>query len=183
MVHYRRNYLSGGTFFFTVTLRDRGAATLVDYIGPLRQAVRVTHQQRPFTIDAMVVLPEHIHALWTLPAGDSDYAGRWRAIKSHFTRALLKQGIQLSRNARGEYKLWQRRYWEHTIRDEQDLKHHLDYIHYNPVKHRLVNTVYEWPYSSFHRFVRQGVYPHDWAGLGDALDSGDYGEQKSHTDP
>ncbi len=162
MVQYRRNRVPGGTYFFTVTLHDRKAKTLVEHIHALRVAFRHTLRQRPFRIDAIVVLPDHLHSVWTLPPGDVDYAGRWRAIKSRFTRELARAGIEISHNAKGEYDLWQRRYWEHTIRDEQDFARHVDYIHFNPVKHGLVKAVQEWPYSTFHHYVRQGLYPRNW---------------------
>jgi putative transposase len=122
-----------------------------------------------------VVLPEHLHAVWTLPPDDSDYAGRWRLIKSRFMHKLMKAGLGLSRNGKGEYNLWQRRYWEHRIRDEEDFKRHVEYIHFNPVKHGWVKQVQDWPYSTFHRFVRNGIYPLDWAGYLLEFD-GDYGE-------
>jgi putative transposase len=176
MVHYRRNRIPGGTYFFTVTLRDRRSAILIDHIDALRGVLRRTLQQRPFVIDAMVVLPEHIHAVWTMPSGDADYAGRWKLIKSCFTRELVKLGVGLSRNVRGEYDLWQRRYWEHTIRDEDDFARHVDYILYNPVKHGLVERVVDWPYSSFHRYVRKGLYSSDWAGVDIESHDGDFGE-------
>jgi putative transposase len=118
----------------------------------------------PFAIVAIVVLAEHLHAIWTLPRDDADYAGRWRAIKAGFTRDLIRAGVKLTRNAKGEYNLWQRRFWEHTMRDDNDLARHVDYIHCNLVKHGLVLHVAEWPHSSFHRYVRQGMLPEDWAG-------------------
>ena len=162
MVNYRRNQLAGGTYFYTVVLHDRRSTVLVDHIDHLRDAFRHVRKQRPFVIEAMVVMPDHLHAIWTLPMCDADYPGRWRAIKSRFTRALVKAGVMLERNAKGEYKLWQRRYWEHTIRDEADMARHIDYIHYNPVKHGYVASVVEWPYSSFHRFVEAGIYSKGW---------------------
>jgi REP-associated tyrosine transposase len=165
MVHYRRTIVPGGTFFFTVTLADRRASTLVENIPALRSAFRVTRGERPFTIDAVVILPDHLHAVMTLPEEDSDFSGRWRRIKSLFTRQIVADGLNLARNQRGEYALWQRRFWEHTIRDEKDLVRHIDYIHYNPVKHGLVSRVSDWPYSSFHRYVRLGFLPIDWAGV------------------
>lgn len=119
--------------------------------------------QRPFTIDAIVILPDHLHTLWTLPDGDTDYSGRWRAIKSGFTHRLLPSGIPLVRDHRREYHLWQRRFWEHTIRDDADFQHHVDYIHWNPVKHGLTRNVADWPYSSFHPYVRLGLLANDWA--------------------
>lgn len=176
MVQYRRNRVLGGTYFFTVTLRDRRATTLVDYIDDLRVAFRETRRKRPFVIDAMVVLPDHLHALWTLPEEDDDYAGRWRSIKSRFTRVLVKSDVALKRNAKGEYNLWQRRYWEHTVRNDADLARHVDYIHFNPVKHGWVKRVQDWPYSSFHRFVKRGICPPDWAGADMMKDGQGYGE-------
>jgi len=164
MVRYRRNYVAGGTYFFTVTLDDRASSALVDHIGALRMAFRSARQERPFEIDAIVVLPDHLHAIWTLPDGDSDFPSRWKRIKSHFTRELLSTGMPLPRHGNGESALWQRRFWEHTIRDDRDFERHVDYIHFNPVKHGLVARVCDWPHSSFHRYVRQGLLPNDWAG-------------------
>ena len=150
--------------------------TLLFYIDSLRHAFRTTRRERLFLLDAIVILPDHLHTLWTLPAGDADYAGRWRALKSRFTHALQIQGVPLQADARGEYRLWQRRYWEHTIRDDEDRQRHVDYIHYNPVKHGLVNRVADWPFSSFHRFVKRDGLPLDWAG-GSLIDApGDFGE-------
>jgi putative transposase len=176
MVRYRRNLVPGGTFFFTVTLADRHACTLVDHVSALRSAFQVTRDERPFTINAIVVLPDHVHTIMTLPSHDADFAGRWRRIKSLFTRRAIAAGVTAERNEKGEYSLWQRRFWEHTIRDEEDLVRHVDYIHFNPVKHGLVARVCEWPYSSFHRYVRRGLLPQDWAGSID--DDGDrFGER------
>ena len=162
MVHYRRNWLPGGSYFFTATLRHRQSTMLVDHVDALRAAFRHVRCQRPFVIDAMVVLPDHLHAIWTLPPNDADYAGRWRAIKSRFTRTLIKDGVKLARNAKGEYDLWQRRYWEHTLRDRIDLTRHVDYIHFNPVKHGYVASAAEWPFSSFHRYVKTGILAAEW---------------------
>jgi putative transposase len=164
MVAYRRNFVPGGTFFFTVTLTDRRSSVLVEYVDELRMAFRVTRNERPFSVDAIVILPEHLHAMLTLPPEDSDFSGRWRRIKSLFSRRLAARGLSLSRNEKGEYQLWQRRFWEHTIRNETDFERHADYIHYNPVKHGLVSQVVDWRHSSFHRYVRQGVLPSDWGG-------------------
>jgi putative transposase len=175
MVHYRRNRIAGGSFFFTVTLHDRQSRTLTEHIDLLRSAFRETQCCRPFVIDAIVILPEHLHTVWTLPPGDTDYSGRWRAIKSRFTRALHKAGKPVPRHANGEHALWQRRFWEHTLRDEQDRDRHVDYIHYNPVKHGYVPAVADWPYSSFHRYVRQGLLSENWAGGGGVQD-GVFGE-------
>lgn len=164
MVNYRRNLVPGGTYFFTVTLRNRNATTLIDHVDVLRAVFRDIKRNRPFIVDAVVILPDHLHSIWTLPAGDADYAGRWRAIKSGFTRALIKKGVKLSRNGKGEYDLWQRRYWEHTIRNEADMARHVEYIHFNPVKHAYVTSVVDWKYSSFHHYVRQNIYPANWSG-------------------
>ena len=163
MVRYRRNRIEAGTYFFTVTVTDRRSSILVDNIAALRAAFRTTRQERPFSIDAIVVLPEHIHVLMSLPLNDADYSGRWRRIKGLFSRSVARS-TQIKRDSRGEYELWQRRFWEHTIRDDRDFERHADYIHYNPVKQGLVGSVSNWPYSSFHRYVRLGILPADWAG-------------------
>jgi putative transposase len=163
MVHYRRSRSPGATFFFTVALRDRRADTLVRYVDSLRNAMRHERARRPFTVDAMVVLRDHVHAVWTLPSGDSDYSGRWRSIKSGFVRRLQTQGLALTANAKGEHAVWQRRFWEHQIRDELDLARHVDYIHINPVKHGWAERVADWRWSTFHRYVRLGMLPIDWA--------------------
>jgi putative transposase len=164
MVRYRRNWLHGGTYFFTLVLADRRSTALVDNIAALRLAFRATQQERPFTIDAIVVLPDHLHAIFTLPQDDFDFAGRWRRIKGHFSTSLLAAGTAIRRRANGELALWQRHYWEHTIRDENDFARHADYVHYNPVKHGLVKRVRDWPHSSFHLYVRRGILPGDWGG-------------------
>ena len=164
MVRYRRNFIPGGTYFFTVTLADRRSKALVKHIGTLRSAFRVVRRERPFTIDAIVVLPDHLHAILTMPSNDADFPGRWRRIKGHFSNALLETGLDLKRRPNGDLALWQRRFWEHTIRDERDFAQHVDYIHFNPAKHGLVQRVRDWPYSSFHRYVREGLLPDGWAG-------------------
>jgi REP-associated tyrosine transposase len=163
MVFYRRNFIPGGSYFFTVALTDRKRDWLVRHINLLRLAFRRAKRERPFTIDAIVVLPEHLHCVWTLPPGDADYSHRWRLIKARFSRVLSAAGAPIHQSAKGEYNVWQRRFWEHTLRDERDLQAHVDYIHYNPVKHDLVTRVGDWPYSSFHRFVRMGWLSADWA--------------------
>ena len=176
MVLYRRNRLPGGTFFFTATLRDRTSRILVEKVEPLREAFRTVRRQHPFRIDAIVVLPDHLHTIWTLPPGDDDFPGRWRAIKSAFTHAVVKSGLPVARNQKGEYALWQRRYWEHTVADDVDFQHHVDYIHFNPVKHGLVEKAVDWPYSSFHHYVRQGILERDWAGTPAEKGRSDFGE-------
>lgn len=166
MVNYRRNFVPGGTYFFTVTLRDRHSRQLTHSIGILRQAFRKTLHARPFSCDAIVILPDHIHTIWTLPPGDMGYPGRWKAIKSNFSRGLEKSGIPVEKRQNGSSRVWQRQYWEHTIRDKDDLNRHIDYIHINPVKHGWVKRVADSPYSSFHRFVRQGLLPDIGLGIG-----------------
>ena len=138
---------------------------LVEQVALLRHAFRYVRRRHPFDIHAVVVLPDHLHSIWTLPEGDSDFALRWRLIKSAFSRGLpVDERISASRASKGERGIWQRRYWEHTLRDEADFVRHADYIHFNPVKHGYVSRVCDWPYSSFSRMVRLGVYPLDWAG-------------------
>jgi putative transposase len=126
MVRYRRNFVPGGTYFFTVALADRTSSALVDDVGALRAAFRIARHERPFTIEAIVILPEHLHAIWTLPSGDSDFSGRWKRIKAYFTHRLVAAGVPVTRHRNGEYALWQRRFWEHTIRNEQDFERHCD---------------------------------------------------------
>lgn len=168
ILDYRRSRAAGGTFFFTVNLNDRSSTLLVDHIGALRQAIRQVKAQHPFDILAMVVLPDHLHALWCLPEGDWNHPLRWSLIKAGFSRQLPPlETVNLSRRLKRERGVWQRRYWEHQIRDEQDLQRHLDYIHFNPVKHGHARSAVEWPYSSIHRYVRAGVLPAEWAGQRD----------------
>ncbi len=158
MVNYRRNYQEGRVYFFTVTLKNRQSDLLVKHIDLIQNAIRDVKSTMTFKTIATVILPDHIHALWQLPIHDSDYSGRWRSIKSQFTFSLNKIGYQLIRDKRGEYCLWQRRFWEHTIRNDEDLQNHINYIHYNPVKHGLVKRVVDWPYSTFHHYVKKGIY-------------------------
>ena len=176
MVRYRRNFLAGGTFFFTLTLRDRTSRVLVEHIDPLREAFREARKRHPFAIEAIVVMPEHLHMVMTLPPDDAGYASRIRFVKSRFSRSVAQSGASLRRNERGEYDLWQRRYWEHTIRDEEDLQRHVDYIHFNPVKHGHAVRAADWPHSSIHRYVRMGWVNEDWA-FGAEHDGTVYGER------
>jgi putative transposase len=177
MTDYRRNFLAGGAYFFTVNPADRRLRLLTEQIEGLCTAFREISGQHPFKIDGMVVLPDHLHTVWTLPEGDDDFVTRWRLIKSTFSRSLpAGELISKSRAAKGERGIWQRRCWGHAIRDTSDFAGHVDTIHINPVKHRLVTRVKDWPYSSFHRMVRLGIYPWDWAG--DVLNNtGDFGER------
>jgi putative transposase len=176
MPNYRRAFVSGGCWFFTVNLLERRRNLLVDQIDNLRIAVAATRKTLPFTIDAFVVLPDHLHAVLTLPPGDADFPTRWRLIKSRFARMTPKhEWLSPVRTARRERGIWQRRFWEHLIRDEDDYARHIEYCYINPVKHNLVRRVSDWPHSSFHRDVRAGIFPDDWAGEIDM--PGDFGER------
>ncbi|MDD5389159.1 MAG: transposase [Gallionellaceae bacterium] len=172
-MRYRRAFIPGGCFFFTVVTEQRrplfasGASVEV-----LRAAFRSVRKRRPFEIDAIVVMPDHLHCIWTLPPEDADFATRWRLIKTWFTKhcdPALRAAPDQVRAKRGELGLWQHRYWEHAIRDEADFTRHVEYIHFNPVKHGHVAAPALWPYSSFHRYVEAGVYAPDWGGEGVAL--------------
>lgn len=163
MPDYRRNRVPGGTYFFTVTLLDRSSRLLVTHIDLLRDAARAARTRSPFHIDAWVVLPDHMHCIWTLPPGDDDYSGRWRSLKKAFTKSIpATEHRSAVRMRRGERGIWQRRFWEHTIRDERDYASHTDYVHFNPVKHGLAAHPADWPYSSFRRCVAAGLYASDW---------------------
>ena len=169
MPNYRRNRVPGGTYFFTVTLRDRRADFLTRHIEILRAAMRRERLRRPFHIDAWVVLPEHMHRIWTLPEGDVDYPIRWQGIKYGFTMALAAME---HRNG----SVWQPRYWEDTIRDTRDYAAHMDYVHFNPVKHGYVAHPADWPWSSFRACVTRGLYSAQWTGE-DATPDQDMGER------
>jgi putative transposase len=156
-MRYRRSSTPGATYFFTLVTKDRRPLfASLEAVDLLRNAFRTVRATRPFDVDAIVVLPDHLHCLWTLPENDADFATRWRLIKTWFTKHCDQARRQ------GEGGIWQPRYWEHLLRDETDVIRHADYIHYNPVKHGLVASAGEWAYSSFHRFVERGVYPADW---------------------
>ena len=166
MPNYIRNRIKGGCYFFTTNLLERhNNQLLIDHIDLLRESIQSIKNKYPFHIDGWVVLPEHMHFIITLPPEDDDYTKRIRLIKSSFSKKLEKteyrSPVRQSRNERG---IWQRRYWEHAIRNEHDYARHMDYLHFNPVKHGYVSTVIDWPYSTFHRLVKQGVYPSDWGG-------------------
>ncbi len=157
-------------FFFTVVTYDRQPILTTD-LGrwALRGAIQTVREEHPFRLVAIVLLPDHLHTIWELPEDDRDYSTRWRLIKSRFTRLWLGAGgadglIPASRRRKAERVVWQRRFHEHTCRDEDDLKRCLDYTHVNPVKHHLVERVIDWPWSSFHRYVQQGAYTSDWGG-------------------
>lgn len=164
---YRRNY-EGRLYFFTVVTHERRPILTTDLgRASLRLAIRHVRERHPFRIEAIVLLPDHVHTLWELPRSDVDYSTRWRLIKSAFSRHWCEgngvEGLRTqSRRRSGERAVWQRRFYEHTCRDDDDVQRCLDYIHVNPLRHRLVERVCEWPWSSFHRYVRLGMYSEDW---------------------
>ena len=168
MPNYRRANLAGGTYFITqVTYRRE--PWLYSEVGrkALRKAIEKVREKYPFAIDAFVLLPEHFHCLWTLPEGDGDFSTRLRLIKTFVTKHYGEQlgvtrDISASRRQRKESNLWQRRFWEHLIRDERDFAQHCDYIHYNPVRHRLCQSPQDWEFSSIHRFIARGIYSTNW---------------------
>ena len=177
MTDYRRCYIPGSTWFFTVNLAERrNNRLLVDQIDVLREAFRYVKHRQPFRMEAVVVLPDHLHCLWTLPPGDGDFSTRWGLLKSSFSRAIPSgERISPSRAKRRERGLWQRRFWAHLVTGQDDFNAHFDYIHWNPVKHGWVRQVAEWPHSSFHRFVELGVYPIHWGHSGDfSIPASDY---------
>ena len=163
---YRRARMAGDTWFFTVNRSERrGNRLLLDRIDTLRATLKEVRERHPFRTDAIVALPDHLHCVWTLPPGDADFSTRWGLIKSRFSRALPHaERRSSSRAKRGDRGIWQRRFGEHLIANEQDLRRHIDYIHWNPVKHGWVRCVADWPYSSFHKYVERGIYPRNWGG-------------------
>jgi putative transposase len=176
MPRYRRAHVPGGLFFFTVVLADRSSDLLVRHVDRLRRIYGSVRERLPFETVAVCIIPDHLHALWSLPRGDADYSLRWSLIKSGFSRGLPGYTPRnSSKIIRRERRIWQRRYWEHAIRDDADLERHVDYIHFNPVKHGHVSQVSDWPYSSFHRYVAHGMLPPDWGGRADEI-IGTFGE-------
>ena len=167
MSNYRRARVPGATYFFTVNLAERGGSLLTDHVDALRGAYLATSMEHPVICDAMVVLPDHLHAVWTLPEGDADFSLRWRKIKARFSRSV---GVEVPRSAskvgKRERGIWQRRFWEHLIRDAADYRAHVEYCWGNPVKHGFVARAVDWPYSSIHRDVRAGKPGAEWVGRG-----------------
>ena len=165
-MQYRRSTTQGATYFFTVVTHHRRPCLCHrTHIALLREAFRYVRAEHPFHVDAAVVLPDHLHCMWTLPGGDNHFSSRWRLIKSYFSRGCdpeYRLPPSASRQKKQEQAVWQRRFWEHQIRDERDFIQHVEYIHYNPVKHGLVSAPKDWPYSSFHQYVWRGVSPADW---------------------
>lgn len=170
MSHYRRADLSGGSYFFTViTYRLRPILCDEAVRQALRTAIATVRRSQPFTVNAWVLLPNHLHCIWTLPEEDNDFSRRWSLIKSSVSRTLSQtyhreEWLRASKRKHREATIWQRRFWEHLIRDEQDLQRHMDYLHHNPVKHGLVSRFGDWPYSTFHRLTVEGIYLADWSG-------------------
>ena len=175
MSNYRRARTPGGIYFFTVVTHKRKPLFANSSARScLRRAMVEVMTRYPFEIEAICMLPDHLHAIWKLPEGDVAYSQRWNEIKGLFSKDLRvldseRDGITKSRQRKGEANFWQRRFWEHMIRSEIDYRHHLDYLHFNPVKHGLVERVLDWPWSSFHRYVRTGIYPADWGGSKPAM--------------
>jgi putative transposase len=168
-MQYRRLIIPGTSYFFTVALQDRRSDLLIRKINGLRRAVKQVIERYPFIIDGIVVLPDHLHIMMRLPPNDANYSQRLGFIKSNFSRQIESlEPISASRQSKRERGIWQRRFWEHVIRDELDYSRHLDYIHYNPVKHGDVKSPQEWQYSSIHRYINSGVLPQDWACHGEA---------------
>lgn len=174
MSRYLRARAPGATFFFTVNLANRDSSLLTDRIDILRRAYAATLQDMPFFCDAMVILPDHLHAVWTLPPGDNGFSERWRKIKHRFSRAIGEElPRSASKQAKREKGIWQRRFWEHVIRDRVDYTRHVEYCWGNPVKHGLVSQAANWPFSSIHRDIRAGRISSEWAG---SCPDGEFGE-------
>ena len=163
---YRRLYIEGGTYFFTLVAFNRlPVFSSFEAVNILDEAIRYTSARMPLQVLAYVILPEHMHFIWTLPEESGDYSTRWRLIKTYFTRNLDQKNlaeISSSRIKKKEQGIWQRRFWEHWIRDEADLRRHVEYIHYNPIKHGYVQSLKDWKYSSFLKYVDDGLYPANW---------------------
>jgi putative transposase len=182
MPTYRRALVAGGTFFFTVvTFQRQRFLTDPQCLPILRESIAEARQRLPFTVDAWVLLPDHMHCIWTLPPEEADFSKRWGLIKAIFSKRITpfhhKERLQTaSRTKNRETTIRQRRFWEHLIRDEVDFQRQVDYIHYNPVKHGLVDKVKDWPYSTFHRYVKAGVYPANWSELVSLESIGNFGE-------
>ncbi len=166
MPNYRRFFVHGGCYFFTVNLLERRRSLLTDHIDSLRDSVRRVKRLYPFHIDAWVVLPDHMHMVLTLPPDSADFSVRLRLMKLLFAKGLPRgERLSATRRKRNERGIWQRRFWEHSIRDDRDYSKHIDYCHWNPMKHGYVQQVKDWPYSTFHRYVHQGLLASDWAGF------------------
>ena len=180
-MQYRRSRAKGATFFFTVVTHER-RPILCDgsNIDLLRESFEDVIFRHPFTFDAFVLLPDHLHCVWTLPENDNDFSTRWRQIKSYFSRNCGKEfkgDRTVGHKNKGEQAVWQRRFWEHEIRNDLDFIRHVEYVHYNPVKHGLVKSPIEWQHSTFHRYVKQGIYHKDWGADRDIVFDGQVGNE------
>ena len=170
MPDYRRSLVEGGTYFFTLVTYDRLPILNTEHSRKILHQSWVEVKERfYFETVAVCLLPDHLHCIWKLPEGDADYPVRWKEIKRRFTIRYLKEigpgeERNLSRQKKHEAAIWQRRYWEHTLFEQVDFEEHLDYIHYNPIKHGFVTRAIDWPFSSFPRYVKEGIYEADWAG-------------------
>jgi putative transposase len=163
-MYYRRIFIPNTTYFFTENLAERKRKLLIEQVDLLRSAFKIVKARHPFTIDAIIILPNHLHMIMTLPEGDSNYSQRLNLIKGSFSRSIdNSENISDSRKKKRERGIWQRRFWEHIIRDERDYENHINYIHYNPVKHGYVKKPVDWLYSSIHRYIAQGILTPDWA--------------------
>lgn len=168
MPDYQRPHAPGATLFFTVVTNLRRPILGSDIaLECLHTALRDVRNRYPFRLDAFVILPDHLHCLWSLPENDTKFSMRWSAIKAGFTRQYLANDgdeppRSESRRKRGERGIWQRRFWEHVVRDDTEFGHYLDYIHYNPVKHGLADCPHAWAQSSFAQWVRANEYASDW---------------------
>ncbi|MDD5276926.1 MAG: transposase [Methylovulum sp.] len=175
-MRYRRAKLTGASYFFTVNLANRKSRLLVEHVDMLRESARRVKTAHPFVIDAMVIMPSHLHCLWTLPEDDNDFSTRWGLIKAGFSRHFeTAEHISSSRKSKGERGIWQRRFWEHLIRDDHDFERHVDYIHYNPVKHGYVKRPVDWAFSSIHRYIKAQIIDENWA-CGDDFERMSFGE-------
>ena len=186
MPNYLRPEVTGATIFFTVAIAQRGQDLLCREVETLREAVNQTRAARPFEIEAWVVLPDHLHAIWTLPKGDADFSTRWGAIKARFSKSMGRAGftppppvgfknggVNPALRRKGEVGLWQPRFWDHHIRDQADFDAHMRYCWGNPVKHGFVERAVDWPYSSIHRDIARGMVEPEWSGM---APEGEFGE-------
>ena len=176
-MRYKRVQIPGAAYFFTVNLANRTSRLLTEHIDALRLSIQQTKRNHPFSIDAIVILPDHLHTVWTLPEDDSDYSKRWMLIKSNFSRQIPRSEYRRkSRTLKRERGIWQRRFWEHCIRDEQDFVRHVDYIHYNPVKHGYVQKASQWEYPSIHQYIQKGILDKEWGVASDFRFKEEFGE-------
>ena len=176
MSNYHRSTTSGATYFFTVVTYKRNPILCNPAIREaLRKAIIKVKKQMPFTIEAWVLMPDHLHCIWTLPPKDNDYSKRWGLIKRAVSRSCKSFIAQVEHTTSGikrhELAFWQRRFWEHQIRDKNDFNQHMDYIHHNPVKHGLCKTPSQWRWSTIHRYIKKGIYTYNWCMYDDSFNT------------